>query len=256
MKTIYRILVKSMNNHIDDKKLMGYIQKTLTDSQRVKIDSHLATCLTCRTRLTEYESLQQRIRNGLSAEIRNKEPAPQKNFESIRPNLKQSPKYGWIIGKRVVDISVAAVTILGLMLFGVIVVLALRDNYSPSTTYQPAGIANTPIPLDIEITSPEYGSIVTSPVDLSFTVTGDIPSGFKPVVVVRDPLGQLWPWLHVQDQGNGNWFLPEVILGTNPDCGESFTLYTVLTHEDIPTSRISTLPVGERDSVTVIKQCE
>ena len=245
-----------MNNHIDDKKLMGYIQKTLTDSQREKIDSHLTTCLTCRTRLTEYESLQQRIHNGLSAEIRNKEPAPQKNFEAIRPYLKHSPKYGRIMGKRIVDLSTAAVTILGFVLFGAIVVFALRNNYSPLTTEQPTAPVNTPVSLDIKITFPENGSIVTSPVDLSFTVTGDIPSGFKPVVVVRDPLGQLWPWLHVQDQGKGNWFLPDVILGTNPDCGESFTLYTIITQEDLPTSRIDILPDGKRDEVTVIKQCE
>jgi len=146
----------------------------------------------------------------------------------------------------------AIITILGFVFLGAIVALLLR-NFSSSTVQRSV---NTPVSLNVEITSPENGSLVTSPVDLSFTVTGDMPDGFKPVVVVRDPLGQLWPWLHVQNVGGGDWFLPGVILGTNPDCGRSFTLYTVITNEEVPPSRISTLPGGESHSVTVTKRCK
>lgn len=273
-----------MTDHIDDKHLLGYIHRTLSDGQREDIDHHLATCLICRSRLTEYESLQRRIRNGLSAEIRKMRPAPQKNFAAIRPHLNYSPRSGWIRGTWMADLSIALVTILGFVLFGAVIILMLR-NISPSTTDQaalptkelaqtleqsaapptqplpmstttsPTGIPVETPAMNVEITSPENDSVVTSPTDMSFTVTGDIPDGFKPVVVVRDPLGQLWPWLHIQNLGQGDWFLPGVVLGTNPDCGRSFTLYTIITNEDVPTSRISTLPGGESHSVTVTKQC-
>ena len=74
--------------------------------------------------------------------------------------LKHSPKYGRIMGKRIVDLSTAAVTILGFVLFGAIVVFALRNNYSPLTTELPTAPVNTPVSLDIKITFPENGSSV------------------------------------------------------------------------------------------------
>ncbi len=112
------------------------------------------------------------------------------------------------------------------------------------------------LPFRVNITSPQDDSDVTSPVDISFTVTGDIPGGFKPVVVIRDPLGQLWPWLHVQNQGGGNWLLPGLTLGNASDCGKSFGLHVVITNETVPPSKIPALPGGENHSVMVTKTCK
>jgi hypothetical protein len=92
-------------------------------------------------------------------------------------------------------------------------------------------------------------------VDFSFSVTGDMPGGSKPVVVIKDPLGQLWPWLHVENRGNGNWVLPGVTLGNASDCGQSFELHVVITNENVPPSRIDVLPNGEHDSVMVTRAC-
>ena len=114
----------------------------------------------------------------------------------------------------------------------------------------------SPVPLSLNITSPQDGSTATSPVDLSFAVTGDMPDGSKPVAVIKDPLGQLWPWLHIENLGQGNWFLPGVALGNAADCGKSFELHVVITNENVPSSRIDVLPNGEHDSVTVTRTCE
>ena len=113
----------------------------------------------------------------------------------------------------------------------------------------------SPVPLSVTITSPQEGASVTSSVDFSFSVTGDMPNSFKPVVVIKDPLGQLWPWLHVENHGQGNWFLPGLTLGNVSDCGQSFELHVVITNDNVPPSRIDVLPNGEHDSVTVTRVC-
>ncbi len=110
--------------------------------------------------------------------------------------------------------------------------------------------------LGVNITSPQDGSAETSPVDLSFNVTGDIPNGFKPIVFVRDPLGQLWPWLHIQNQGSGNWLLPGVSIGNESDCGQSFELHVVITDQNISTGPLSTLPDGTNHLVAITRTCE
>jgi hypothetical protein len=90
---------------------------------------------------------------------------------------------------------------------------------------------------------------------MSFTVSGNIPEGFRPVVFVRDPLGQLWPWFHVQNQGSGKWFLPGVTLGNENDCGKSFELHVVITDEDVQLGPTSTLPNGPKHFVSIIRTC-
>lgn len=131
---------------------------------------------------------------------------------------------------------------------------------TPIPTHTPTSIpaptpTNTPVPLSVNITTPQNGSSVTSPVDMSFTVSGNIPEGFRPVVFVRDPLGQLWPWFHVQNQGSGKWFLPGVTLGNENDCGKSFELHVVITDEDVQLGPTSTLPNGPKHFVSIIRTC-
>lgn len=107
----------------------------------------------------------------------------------------------------------------------------------------------------VTITSPQNGATVTSPVDLYFTVSGTIPAGEKPVVVVQDPLGQYWAWLHVQDTGGGNWLIPGVTLGNASSCNQLYTLHVVITGDAVPASQISSLPSGVSANVVVSNTC-
>jgi hypothetical protein len=131
---------------------------------------------------------------------------------------------------------------------------------TPSPTYTPSSTpthtpTNTPVPLNVNITSPRNGSNISSSVDVSFEVSGDIPSESKPIVFVRDPLGQFWPWFHIQNQGGGNWFLPDVTLGNENDCSKSFELHVVITAENVSNGPHSALPNGIKDGVVVTKTC-
>ncbi len=126
---------------------------------------------------------------------------------------------------------------------------------SAPSTATPIPPTNTPVQLSVNINKPKDGSMVTSPTDMAWVITGELTSGMKPVVIVKDPLGGLWAYTHGTNNGGGNWSLEQVILGNENDCGKNFTLYVVLTVENVSAGSVPSLPGGPRDSVTVGKTC-
>ncbi len=77
-----------MNSHLTDEELIGNIHRTLTDAQREVMDRHLTACPQCRTRLSDHEAMQQRIRHSLLADMRGVQPSPAMSFAAITPRVK------------------------------------------------------------------------------------------------------------------------------------------------------------------------
>jgi hypothetical protein len=75
--------------HLDDQQLVGYIHFTLDDAERETMDAHLQVCAECRTRLTQYETLQRRVRYSLSADITATPVPATMTFDAIAPRLKR-----------------------------------------------------------------------------------------------------------------------------------------------------------------------
>ncbi len=77
-------------HHINDEKLIGYIYRTLSDSDRESIDDHLVECRICRAKITRHEVRQRLIMNELRAELNGIMPSPEMNFAAIVPHLQRS----------------------------------------------------------------------------------------------------------------------------------------------------------------------
>jgi hypothetical protein len=76
-----------MNSHLTDEQLVGYVHSTLTDADRETMSVHLSACAECRGRRDEFESLQNRIRHELVAEINAAGRASAMRFSTIVPQL-------------------------------------------------------------------------------------------------------------------------------------------------------------------------
>jgi hypothetical protein len=77
-----------VNSHLDEEMLIGYSHSTLTDAEREVMDSHLADCPDCRTRLAEHETLRRQVRHNLLADLRTAQPSADMTFSTIAPRVR------------------------------------------------------------------------------------------------------------------------------------------------------------------------
>ena len=103
----------------------------------------------------------------------------------------------------------------------------------------------------VKILEPISGSLVEKFIPVRFSVQGKVPNGVKPLLVVRDPIGQWWSW-GTSDSGE----FPKVEIGVDRDPGESFEIRILLTDEDFTRNQPHTnLPRSiASDSVIVIRK--
>lgn len=81
-----------MNTHLTDEQLVGYVHSTLTDADRETMNAHLSACAECRARRDELESLQNRIRHELVAEIGAAGRVSAVRFSAIAPKIAEQSR--------------------------------------------------------------------------------------------------------------------------------------------------------------------
>ena len=138
-----------MSAHLSEKQLVGYIQRTLTDTRREAMDQHLAACPRCRARLADHEALQRRIHYSLLADLRTVRPSPRMTFANIAPRLKRPKRFVPLWGQSQRLLSGAA-ALAALILQGVILIALFEGMSQPvsgSTLASPnlSGIDQTSI---------------------------------------------------------------------------------------------------------------
>jgi hypothetical protein len=103
----------------------------------------------------------------------------------------------------------------------------------------------------VTLLGPKSGQLVEHLEEVDFVVQGDVPDGFKPVLVVRDPQGQWWSW---GSDKTGRF--PKVQFGRASDEGESYEVRVILTKAETPRGHVMTnLPrFIASDSAIVIRK--
>ncbi len=103
----------------------------------------------------------------------------------------------------------------------------------------------------VKIIEPNSGNLAEKYIIVRFSVQGDLPAGVKPLLVVRDPIGQWWSW----GTSNSGLF-QNVQLGVDRDSGESFEIRVLLTDENFERDKPQpNLPRAiASDSVIVIRK--
>lgn len=120
------------------------------------------------------------------------------------------------------------------------------------TSYTQGRIANPDVnTIFVKIIGPNSGSLVEKLNTIKFSVQGNLPTGVKPLLAVRDPLGQWWSW-GTSNSGEFN----RIQIGVDRDSGESFEIRVLLTDEDFPRNQPRPdLPRAiASDSVIVIRK--
>ncbi len=80
--------------------------------------------------------------------------------------------------------------------------------------------------------TPKDGETVKGYIDVSYSVEGDIPSGYHVILVVQDPIGQYWSWGKVTAE------LPKRIqVGVEKDEGKGFNILLLVTNLTFPISQ-------------------
>jgi len=112
--------------------------------------------------------------------------------------------------------------------------------------------------LSVTITSPQNGEKVPNFTPVKFRVSEPIPSGSRPILVIEDPLGQLWAWMtaRLDPAGQpGDWIEPRVQIGVQGDGGLPFTLTVVVTAEKVRAgSAFFAMPEGPKAQVQVVRR--
>lgn len=132
---------------------------------------------------------------------------------------------------------------------------------TPTPTFIPTSTNTfTPVPPPVvNITSPQSQGTVNSPVYVQFTVAGVIPNGYEPEVIVRDPRGRFWAFVHASTSDGVNWGLSNVELNLDAglECIQRFDIVVVVTNQTLPTGvDIGGLPAGiASNSLYVYRQC-
>jgi hypothetical protein len=94
--------------------------------------------------------------------------------------------------------------------------------------------------LSIVLKAPVAESEVPQFVDVWYSVLGKVPSGYVPMLFVKDPLGQYWSW-----GSSSSGFHPRVQLGVATDGGRRFEIGVLVTREKVlPNRSMITLPSG------------
>ena len=100
--------------------------------------------------------------------------------------------------------------------------------------------------LSVQILSPT--TTVPQFADVKFALKGTLPPGFKPLLIVRDPLGIWWSW---GTTGSSTYY--SVQFGVESDRGSQFELRIVVTDEDFPLNQPRrTLPRAIASSAVVV----
>lgn len=76
-------------SHLSEEQFIGYVYRTLTDTEREAFDAHLVECQHCRAHLTRHQAMQRRIHHHLQADVKSASPSSQMNFAAIAPRLKR-----------------------------------------------------------------------------------------------------------------------------------------------------------------------
>ncbi len=180
-----------MTNHLTDEQLIGYIHHTLTDAEREAIDRHLAECPTCRAHLAGNETLQRRIRNEFSADLRSSRSSSQMSFAAIAPRVKRSRRLTMFV-KHSNQVLYGAATLVVLVALGIGLVI-LFNNFS-----QPA-----PAPQEEVI---QLTAALPEVIEQPDTVPAEV--GNLPLI---DPAIGEYKWQF--DVGGGIWSSPTVAEG-------------------------------------------
>ena len=87
---------------------------------------------------------------------------------------------------------------------------------------------------------PKNGAQVPQFVDVEYAIVGTVPTSYRAILVVRDPLGQYWSWgtstsgRHVRVQ-----------IGVAEDCGRQFEIGVLVTDRGLPFGQsLRVLPEG------------
>jgi hypothetical protein len=86
--------------------------------------------------------------------------------------------------------------------------------------------------LDLIFVEPRADAKVDQFTDVLFSLKGKIPTGYQPILVVRDPLGQYWSW----GPSTGGR-IPRVQMGVTTDSGQRLEIGVIITNADMPRGR-------------------
>lgn len=107
------------------------------------------------------------------------------------------------------------------------------------------------IDYQIIIDMPKNNEEVKQFTDVKFHVNGHLPNGYKPILLIRDPLGQYWSW-GASITGRRK----RVQIGMPEDYGKEFEIVILITDKTIPLGKpTQLLPPGfYYESVIVIRK--
>lgn len=83
--------------------------------------------------------------------------------------------------------------------------------------------------LSISFSQPRNGAQVSQFIDVEYAIADTVPTGYRAILLVRDPLGQYWSWgtstsgLHVRVQ-----------IGVAEDSGRQFEIGVLVTDREVP----------------------
>lgn len=92
-------------------------------------------------------------------------------------------------------------------------------------------------------------------VDVTFSAY-NMPDTYRPMVVVKDWIGNLFGWTHIEGAGSGTYTLTGITIGTvEADCDKTFTIYMIITPQNRVAGQINQLPAGYMTQRSIVRQC-
>lgn len=102
----------------------------------------------------------------------------------------------------------------------------------------------------ITISIPQNGDMVSQFSDVEYRLKGELPEGYEPVLLIRDPLGQYWSW-GITPSGSRK----RVQFGVAEDSGREFEVGILITNVEIPLGQpTQILPKGIVYESVVVKR--
>jgi len=126
----------------------------------------------------------------------------------------------------------------------------LNVDAASAPTPSSAAVAQAPdgtsSDISVQILSPTR--TVPQFADVKFSLTGRLPAGYKPMLVVRDPIGQWWPWGTTESSTYNS-----IQFGVDVDRGKQFEIRIVITNEELPLNQPRrSLPKGLAFGASVV----
>ncbi|MCG8466801.1 MAG: hypothetical protein MJB57_01130 [Gemmatimonadetes bacterium] len=106
----------------------------------------------------------------------------------------------------------------------VILAAVIQAGGSGDTLLTPTAPTTT-----VQIQHPRHGSVVPQFVDVRYRLSGEIASGHQAYAIVRDPLGQFWPWRVARSGERSSPQAARVQIGTAEDGGQPFEIGILVT---------------------------